>query len=85
MTTESKKLQCNRLRVGHITTFIFDDGEFFCAHTDMPGVRVGMNNINAFNIPRGHAFYDRAVEADTRTLVEALFDELMDAFDGEGD
>lgn len=62
------------------TKMLFNDGEFFVSLTDMPGVCVGMSWGTRFDVPRGHAYYDRIAEATTRQEVEGYFDELMDAF-----
>lgn len=62
------------------TKFLFQDGDYFTALTDEPGVRVGIVGGTCFDVPRGHAFYDRIVEADTRAAVEGYHDELTEAF-----
>lgn len=62
------------------TEFLFDDGDYFTALTDMPGVRVGIVGGTCFDVPRGHAYYDRICEAAIRADVEDYHDELTDAF-----
>ncbi len=63
-----------------ITEFLFQDGDHFTALTDMPGVRIGLVGSACFDVPRGHAYYDRIVEANTSKDVEDYFDELHAAF-----
>lgn len=43
-----------------ITGFIFDNGEYFAAHLENGGVRVGMNGLVALDLPAGHRLYDEA-------------------------
>jgi hypothetical protein len=58
---------------------LFNDGDYFTADTDAPGVRIGMVGGTCFDIPSGHAWYDRVHEASTRVEVEDLHDELTGA------
>lgn len=62
------------------TKILFTDGDYFTAETDAPGVRIGIINGTCFDVPRGHAYYDRIHDADTRSLVEAYHDELTSAY-----
>lgn len=65
---------------GHTTKFLFEDGDYFTALTDRDCVRIGMVGVGTlFDIPRGHAYYDRIVEASSRVEVEDLHDELIGA------
>ena len=62
------------------TEIKFDDGSgYFVSLTDAPGVRIGLKYVRFFDIPLGHAFYDRVVESTTLAEVEGHFDELMGA------
>ena len=63
----------------HTTKMLFQDGDFFTALTDEPGVRVGMVGGTCFDVPRGHAWFDRVREATTRAEVEDHFDDLYAA------
>lgn len=65
---------------GTTTKFLFNDGDYFVALTDRDCVRIGLVNSTCYDIPNGHAWYDRVVEAGTRAAVEDLHDELFDAF-----
>jgi len=66
------------MKIGHTTKFIFDNGTFFAAHLDNGKVRLGMNDIKAFDLPVGHPHYEAAVNANTAEAVEAVFDDLHD-------
>ena len=59
---------------------LFTDGEYFVALTDQLAVRVGMVGGTCFDVPMGHAYFERIAEAKARVEVEALFDELAGAF-----
>jgi hypothetical protein len=59
---------------------LFTDGEYFVALTDQLAVRVGMVGGTCFDIPMGHAYFERAAEAKTRVEVEALHNELSGAY-----
>ena len=61
-----------------ITEMKFNDGEYFVGVIDMPGIRIGMVGEQCFDIPLGHAWHDRVAEANTRSEVEDLFDELFE-------
>ena len=69
--------QMNRAKT---TKFLFQDGDYFVALTDEPGVRIGMVGGTCYDVPRGHAYYDRICEADTRRAVEDYHDELTSAY-----
>ena len=68
---------------GTTTKFLFNDGDYFVALTDRDCVRIGMVGGTCYDIPNGHAWYERVVETDTRVAVEDLHDELFDAYAGE--
>lgn len=53
------------MKASHITTFKFNDGEFFAAYTDSGAIRVGMNGLCAIEFPEGHA---QRAEAEALTL-----------------
>lgn len=61
------------------TKMLFTDGEYFVALTDQLAVRVGIVGGTCFDIPMGHAYFERIAEAKTRVEVEALHDELAGA------
>jgi hypothetical protein len=58
----------------HTTQFLFDNGEYFAAHTSDGGARVGMNGVVAFEVPAGHALH-----ADILALTEATAEAFIDA------
>ena len=63
----------------HTVKFLFQDSDYFVATTDEPGVRIGIVGGTCYDIPRGHAYYDRVCEAATRRDVEEYHDELTSA------
>lgn len=68
------------MKRGHTTKFLFNDGDYFTALTDQDCVRIGLvGGPTMFDIPAGHAYYDRIVEASSRVEVEDLHDELTSA------
>jgi hypothetical protein len=59
-----------------ITTHVFaDTGDYFAAHLDTGGIRIGLRPVMCFNIPPHHALYEACSKATTDT-VEAVFDKL---------
>lgn len=60
------------------TSFNFDTGTFFAAHTDVGGIRVGMNGVIAIEFPAGHELFDQA-DALTAETVEAFIDAQVEA------
>jgi hypothetical protein len=61
------------------TTFITKTDDYFTAHLDNGGVRIGFVGGTCFDVPAGHAYYDRIVES-TGSMVEEYHDELMSSF-----
>ncbi len=62
----------------HTTAILFDDDSgYFTALLDNGGVRIGLKNCLMYDIPAGHAWFDRAFEASALVEVEALHDELV--------
>jgi hypothetical protein len=61
------------------TTFVVKGPQYFVARTTMPGVRVGIVGGTCFDIPCGHAYYDRCTEITNEHDAEAMFDELSAA------
>lgn len=64
--------------MAHITDFIFDNGEYFAAHLDNGGARVGMNGYIALDVPAGHALH-ADVLALTPDTAEAFIDAQIEA------
>lgn len=60
------------------TSFIFDNGEYFAAHLNNGGIRVGMNGVCALDVPAGHPLYAEAM-AVTENTVEAFIDAQVEA------
>jgi hypothetical protein len=60
-----------------ITKFLVDGADYFVALTDMPGVRIGLIGSTCYNIPKGHAYYDRVCECASEQDAEEYFDELF--------
>lgn len=61
------------------TKFLFDDGDYFTAMTDRDCVRIGIVGGACYDVPNGHAYYDRIAESTSRVEVEGLHDELFAA------
>lgn len=61
-----------------ITQFIFDDGEYFAAHTENGGARVGLKGFIALQVPAGHALREEIVSLTPQT-VEAFIDRQIEA------
>lgn len=56
------------------TDFLFDNGEYFVAHTAGGGAAVGMNNVCSLRVPPHHPLKDeilRLTEADVEAFVDA--------------
>jgi len=66
---------------GHTTNFLFSDGDYFTALTDRDCVRIGIVGGTCYDIPNGHAYYDRIIESTSRVEVEDLHDELFAAIE----
>jgi hypothetical protein len=63
---------------GHTTKMLYDSADYFVALTDRNCVRIGLKNAVCYDIPSGHAYYDRTVEsASSPAWVEELHDELV--------
>lgn len=63
----------------HTTEFIAKTEDYFTAHLNDGGVRIGFIGGDCFDIPAGHAYYDRIAEASPE-MVEELHDELMGVY-----
>jgi len=71
--------QTNQGRRAHTTDFIVKGRDFFSAHLDTGGVRIGMVGGVCFDIPKGHAYYERCVECSCEVEIESHFDACMEA------
>lgn len=67
-------------RRGHTTAFIVDGADYFSAHLDNGGVRIGLVGSVAYDIPAGHTDYARAVAAADESAVEVMVDEFFARF-----
>lgn len=65
-------------KTAKISEFIFDNGEYFAAHTADGGARVGMNGVVALQVPAGHALHSEIV-ALTADAAEAFIDAQIEA------
>lgn len=61
-----------------IAKFIFDNGEYFAAHTADGGARVGMNGVVALQVPAGHDLHSEIVTL-TDDTAEAFIDAQIEA------
>lgn len=66
------------MNASHTTEFLFDNGEYFAAHTSNGGVRVGMNSIVALEVPADHELYAEMI-ALTEDNAEAFIDAQIEA------
>lgn len=64
--------------LAHTTEFLFDNGEYFAAHTADGGARVGMNGVVALQVPADHALYAEMI-ALTESNVEAFIDSRIES------
>ena len=62
------------------TKFLFNDGDYFTAMTNANSVRIGIVGGTCYDIPAGHAWFERVCEASSRVEVEDLHDDLFAAF-----
>lgn len=60
------------------TEIVFSGPDFYLAHLNNGGVRVGMKDVGAVDFPTGHAAYAEAVTL-TEDTVEAFFDAQIEA------
>ena len=62
---------------GTTTTVFADNGDgYFGARLDNGGIRIGLRNVQSFNIPADHALFDACAKA-THGSIEAVFDKLF--------
>ena len=54
--------------------------DYFTAHTANGSVRIGLVGSASFDIPAGHAWFDRIAESANEAEAEYYFDELMGAY-----
>jgi hypothetical protein len=65
------------MNAAHTTTFLFDNGEYFAAHLDNGGARVGMNSIVALDVPADHDLYPAILALNESTVEEFIDDQIM--------
>lgn len=61
-----------------ISSFVFDTGEYYMAHTQGGGAAVGMNNVCHLRVPPGHGLVAEIL-ALTPATVEAFVDTQIEA------
>ncbi|KAA0178793.1 hypothetical protein FX016_22945 [Cupriavidus gilardii] len=66
------------MKATRIAGFLFDNGEFFAAHLDDGGARVGMNGVVALDVPAGHELHSEIL-ALTPATVESFIDQQIGA------
>jgi hypothetical protein len=64
---------------GRITNFIVKGSDYFTAHLDNGGVRVGLVSNTCYDLPPTHPRYAEAVAAADESAVETLHDDLTGA------
>ena len=64
----------------NITAFIVNGADYFTAHTSNGSLRIGLVGSASFDIPAGHAWFERIAEAANEQNVEEYFDELVSAY-----
>jgi len=62
------------MRHAHITQFIVKGSDYFVAHLDNGGVRIGMVGGVCHNFPQAHASRDRLIAIKTEEEAERFFD-----------
>ena len=65
------------------TQVLFNNGLHYVALTDMPGVQIGLvggEPATHFNIPAGHAWYDRVRETSTAAEAAGYYAEMCEAY-----
>ena len=80
MTTKYSISKEKEMIAAKTTNMLFNDGEYFVANLNDGGVRIGFAGMECFDIPKGHAWFDRVLEANSRPVVEDLHDQLMSAY-----
>lgn len=60
-----------------ITSFIVHGNDYFAAHLEDGGVRVGLIDYQAHDFPASHAMYSRVAAVTNEAEAEALFDECF--------
>ena len=84
MIKMSEQIEASKIYKGNLvantTVFLFDSGTFFVAHTDNNSIRVGMNHLRSFDIPKSHALYNSLLAVTSESDVEFIFDSLMDMY-----
>ncbi|MFA7063582.1 MAG: hypothetical protein WC132_05535 [Methanomethylophilus sp.] len=63
-----------------ITNFIVNGSDYFTAHLDNGGVRVGLVNNTCYDLPPTHPRYAEAVAAADEAAVETLHDDLTGGY-----
>ena len=61
------------------TNFNFDNGEYFAAHTDNGGFRVGMNGVVAVEVPSSHALYAEMANLSNAQAIENFIDACVES------
>ena len=65
---------------GCLIKFLFHDADYFIGLTDRAAVRIGLVGGTCYDVPAGHAYYERIAEATSRVEVEDLHDELTSCY-----
>ncbi|WP_156429862.1 hypothetical protein [Burkholderia sp. FL-7-2-10-S1-D7] len=63
------------------TDYIVMGEDYFVAHLDDGGIRIGMVGGRSYDVPAGHAYYDRIRGCTNERDAEDYFDELYTAID----
>ncbi len=53
--------------------------DYFAAHLDNEGVRIGLYNSVSFDLPVDHALFSEAKSCKTSDDAEIVFDKLMES------
>jgi len=61
------------------TEFNFDNGEYFAAHTDNGGFRIGMNGVAAIEVPASHPLYADMANLSSAQAIENFIDACVES------
>ncbi len=59
------------------TNFIVDGSDYFAAHLDTGGIRVGMKGLAALDVPADHSFYAEAYAIKDEADAEVFYDKYV--------
>lgn len=73
-------MNATTIRKGYISTFIIDGRDYFAAHLEDGGARVGMVGGNAYDFPATHPTHAEVIALASEAEAETLFDLCCDKY-----